>query len=226
MVPVRGITLNSDTLKLNIGRNASLRAVIAPADANTQIATWKSSDESVATVDAQGVVTGLAEGKAVITATAEEHAATCEVTVVIPAGSVVIDPASLTIDINKSQSFSVTIEPENTTDKAVTWTSSNPDVATIAPDGVLKALSGGTTTITATVGELNATCAVTVVVPVAKLTLNKKEFTLDVGSYEVLQAEVLPETATDKTVTWTSSDDTVATVNQVGRVKKTRRRRL
>ena len=106
-------------------------------------------------------------------------------------------------------------------DKTVSWSSSAPDVATVE-DGLVKAIKPGTAVITATVGSLSASCTVTVhekapdPVPVESITLDKEELTLTEGETAQLIATVLPENADDKTVSWSSSDPSVATVTSTG----------
>ncbi|MEG1070141.1 MAG: Ig-like domain-containing protein, partial [Ruthenibacterium sp.] len=117
-----------------------------------------------------------------------------------------------------SETLTATVLPENATDKTVTWTSSNAAVATVA-NGKVTAVKAGTATITAkTANGKSATCAVTVtakkpdVVDVTGITLNETAFSLIVGENKTVTATVLPANATDKTVTWTSSNAAAASV--------------
>ena len=114
-----------------------------------------------------------------------------------------------------------TVEPENAADKTVTWTSSDPAVATVA-DGIVTPVTMGTTTITVEAGGHSAKCTVYVKgaqVAVSGITLDKQELNLTVGEVsDPLVATVLPQDAMDKTVTWQSSDTKVATVDDNGAV--------
>ncbi|MDR2041112.1 MAG: Ig-like domain-containing protein, partial [Tannerella sp.] len=119
--------------------------------------------------------------------------------------------------------LTATVLPDNATDKTVPWSSSHPDVATVSETGLVTAVSEGTATITATTqnGERTASCEVTVTVPtipVASVTLDITEATLEVGVTQQLTATVFPENATDKTVSWSSSHPDVATVSETGLV--------
>ncbi len=105
-----------------------------------------------------------------------------------------------------------TVKPDDATDKTVTWTSSNTSVATVS-EGKVRSIAGGTATITAKAGDKSATCAVTVIVPVSGITLSQTSLSLEVAKTITLTATVKPDNATDKTVTWTSSNTSVATVS-------------
>ncbi|WP_300729959.1 Ig-like domain-containing protein [uncultured Bacteroides sp.] len=109
--------------------------------------------------------------------------------------------------------------PADATDKTVKWSSSQPDVATVSSNGQISALQEGQTIITATSGNVKATCTITVqknIIPVESLTLSKDTLLLEVGSSEILDITILPENATDKKVSWSSADESVATVSEDG----------
>ena len=126
-----------------------------------------------------------------------------------------LDKASTTLRAGTTETLTATVTPENATD-AVVWSSSDENVATVA-DGVVTAVAKGTATITAASASdptIKAECLVTVLAPVAvtEVTLNKSATTLLVGWKETLTATVAPEDATNKDIAWTSSDESVATV--------------
>ena len=135
-----------------------------------------------------------------------------------PVQGVAISKATITLEPGKTETLSAVITPSDAADKSVTWSSSDAAIATVDAKGVVTAVKAGTATITvASVADNSkkATCAVTVensVVPVAKVELNKTELSLEVGKEETLTATVTPDNATDKTVTWSTSDATIATV--------------
>ena len=128
---------------------------------------WTSSNDAVATVK-DGVVTAKSEGTATITAACGSAKAECVVTVLPPilATGVTLDKAALKLYEGDAAKLTATVEPENTTDKTIVWTSSDNAVATVK-DGAVTAVKAGTATITAACGETKATCAVTVKAPVA-----------------------------------------------------------
>ena len=186
--------------------------------------TWSSSDASVATVDQNGNVTAVGAGTATITATAGDCSATCEVTVTIPfipVSGITLSQNAASLFVDEGMTLSAEVTPEDATNKTVTWSSSDASVATVDQNGNVTAVGAGTVTITATAGDCSATCEVTVtipVIPVSGITLSQNAASLFVDEGMTLSAEVTPEDATDKTVTWSSSDASVATVDQNGNV--------
>ena len=171
---VTGVSLDKTRLNLNVGVGATLTPTITPSNATNQNVTWESSDTKVVTVD-NGLVTAVAEGTATITVTTADggKTATCEVTVTQPAKtpvtSVTLDKTSLTLDVGGSDTLAVTVKPDNATNKAVTWSSSNENVATVDQNGNVKAVGAGTAIITAAASDgsgKTATCTVTVNGPV------------------------------------------------------------
>ena len=221
-VPVTSVTLNKMTLEMTEGDEATLTATVKPDNATDKTVTWTSSDATVATV-MDGKVKALKAGSVTITATAGEKSATCAITVkakVIPVTSITLDKTTLSLAAGDEATLIATVKPDNATDKTVTWTSSDPSVATVA-DGKVHAVKLGIAVITAKAGDKTATCTVTVatkVIPVTSIWLDKSEMELTEGDEAVLTATVKPDDATDKTVTWTSSDTSVATVTD-GKVK-------
>ena len=143
-----------------------------------------------------------------------------EITIDILPTSVSLNLTSLNLNSGQTNQLRATVLPENATDKTVTWTSSDTNVATVSTDGLVTAVNGGTATITATTSNgKTATCTVKVVIPPTGITLDKQELAFDdVGLTYQLTATVLPENATNKTVTWTSSHPDVATVDDNGLV--------
>lgn len=171
---VTGVSLDKTSLNLNPGKEGTLTATITPSNATNQNVTWESSDTKVATVD-NGLVTAVAEGTATITVTTADggKTATCEVTVTQPAetpvASVTLDKTSLTLDVGGSDTLTATVKPDDATNKAVTWSTSNENVATVDQNGNVKAVGAGTATITAAASDgsgKTATCEVTVNGPV------------------------------------------------------------
>ncbi|MDE7097202.1 MAG: Ig-like domain-containing protein, partial [Muribaculaceae bacterium] len=222
-VAVDTITLDPTTVKLVEGRTVTLDATVSPSNATEQTVTWTSDNEAVATVDQTGKVTAVKAGTAVITAKAGEKTATCTVTVtakVIAVTGITLSQTEATIEEGKTATLTATVAPENATDKTVTWSSSNEAVATVK-DGVVTAVKPGTAVITAAAGDETAECTVTVTakaIEVESITLSQTEATVNVGEPLTLVATVTPSNATDATVTWSSSNETIATVDQDGKV--------
>lgn len=133
---------------------------------------------------------------------------------VVAVTGVSLSQTSVSLDVGGSISLTATVSPSDATDKTVTWTSSNAGVASVS-GGVVTALAEGSATITATAGSKSAKCEVTVkrkVVDVTGVRLDKTELTLAPGGTFQLEATVSPADATDKSVTWTSTNPTAVTV--------------
>lgn len=212
-VEVSSVSLNTATIEMVEGETFSLVATVLPKDAEYDGVTWASSNASVASVNS-GTVTAIKEGTATITASAGGKSATCTVKVstkVVAVTSITLDKTSLSMKVGETETITVTVNPDNATDKNVTWTSSDESVAKVA-DGKVTAVKSGKATITAKCEDKTAECAVTVTVPTGSVTLDKTSLSLAVGETAQLTATVKPDDATDKTVVWTSSDESVAEV--------------
>ena len=127
--------------------------------------------------------------------------------------SISIDKTSIQLKVGETVTLSATVNPSNASDKTVTWSSSDVSIAAVE-DGIIKALKIGTATIKAMAGDKTATCSITIApTEVSSITLDKSSASLKVGETVTLTATVGPDDATDKTITWTTSDATVATVS-------------
>ena len=228
-IPVTGVTLDRDKLELVEGRVAKLVASILPTNATNKNVTWSSLKSSVATVDQSGFVTAKAPGNVEIAVTTEDgwHTTTCKVTVtekVVPVTGVTLDKDKLELIEDDVAQLKATVLPEDATNKNVTWGTSAPSVATVDKNGNVKALSEGTATISIVTeyGGYTATCEVNVakrIFPVTGVKLDKNSLELNEGQVAQLIANIIPENATNKNVTWSSSDESVATVDENGNVE-------
>ena len=227
-VPVTGVSLNTSTLNLIEGGTDTLTATVEPNNATNRNVMWSSDNPSVATVN-NGVVSAVSEGTATITVTAQgdsTKSASCTVTVTaaaVPVTGVTLNKTSTSLYVGDTETLTPTITPDNATNKNVTWSSDNEGVATVDATGKVTAVSAGTATITVTTedGTKTASCTVTVTVPVTGVTLSQTQASLYYNRTPntlTLTATVAPDNATNKDVTWTSSDSTVATVDQNGLV--------
>ncbi len=217
-----GVTLEKDTFSLAAGKTATITPVVAPEDVTLQDYTVKytSSNTDVATVDNSGTITAVAAGKAEITVVVDDgidtHSATASVTVVdkeIPATGIKLSESEKTVPVGEKFKLTAAITPEDSTDDVI-WKSSNETVAVVDENGNVTAKAVGNAEITATAGKVSAVCSLTVkAVDVSEVTLDKTEISLTEGETAQLTASVKPDSAADKTVTWTSSDSTVAAVS-------------
>ncbi|MBR5907619.1 MAG: Ig domain-containing protein [Bacteroidales bacterium] len=216
VVSVTSISLSKTSAELAIGKTLQLTATVSPSNATDKTVTWSSSSTTVASVSPTGLVTAIAEGSSNITASCGGKIATCKITVVKPTvavTSVELDQTDITLKKGDSQTLKATVKPDNATDKNVTWTSSKTDVATVDNAGKVTAVAKGVSTITASCSGKTATCKVNVTVPVESVTLSQTSASLKVNETVTLTATVKPDDATDKTVTWSTSDGSVATVS-------------
>lgn len=211
----------------HIGDEIQITPIIIPEIVTDLSVTWTSSNESVATVDTNGLVTAIAVGEAIITATTIDSSnlsATCKVTVMPTlAESITLDKTEISLEATQTATLVATILPELATNKAATWTSSDKAVATVDENGLVTAIAVGETTITATTvdgSNLSASCKVTVIPTlVTSIEVTPTEYEGVEGSEFQLTAIILPENATNKNVNWSSSDEAIANVSEDGLVK-------
>jgi uncharacterized protein YjdB len=231
-VKVTGISLNTNSLSLAVGETQTLVAIITPSNASNKKVDWLSNDSSVASVDEEGNVTGNGLGSATIIATTADGGkkATCSVKVTKSGSSVAVtgiklNKSSITIGVGESQTLVATIEPSNATNKNVNWTSNDTSIATVDETGKVTGKGVGNATIIATTAEggKKATCSVKVnpsssSVAVTGVSLDRTSLNLSVGESATLMATVTPSNASNKEVTWSSDQTSVATVDARGKV--------
>ena len=222
-VPVTGVKVSQTTLNLLIGNTSTLTATVQPAEA-VQTVTWSSSDSKIASVEQYtGLVTAVASGTATITATStvdRTKKANCTVTVPeVPVSGITLNQTTLSLVAGEAaRRLTATIQPANAANKNVTWSTSDPSVATVN-NGMVTPVAAGSAIITVTSvadDTKMAQCTVTVIpatIAVTGVSLNKTEIWMTEGKTETLAASVAPEDATDKDLIWDSSDESVATVN-------------
>ncbi len=216
-----GVKLDKTELKLKAGEYYYLKASLTPKDSTENNLVWESSDTKVAVVDGDGKVTGKQAGNTIIMVRTEAGAvAYCKVTVTQPVSGLILNFTEKTIFKGEDFKLQVSVSPTSATKLEVTWKSSNTNVATVTADGEVAGLIGGTAIITCTTvdGGYSASCVVTVKETVTKISLDFDSYRLGLGKSFKLTATVTTETATDQKVTWVSSNDEVATVNQNGKV--------
>ncbi|MBR1630177.1 MAG: Ig-like domain-containing protein [Lachnospiraceae bacterium] len=226
-VAVTGVKLNKSSASVNVGKEVTLSATILPKNATNKKVTWSSSNKSIATVNSSGVVKGVKKGSATITVTTidQKKTAKCTVTVKpISVSSVSLDKKTSSIVKGKIFTLKATVSPSDATNKNVTWKSSNTKIATVSSKGVVKGVKAGTTTITVTTkdGKKTASCKVKVTNPVVKVKsvkLNKKSASVKKGKTLTLKATISPSNATNKSVTWKTSNKKIAAVTSKGVVK-------
>ena len=225
---VSSITLDKTSAELAKGETLQLNASLLPEDAENKELVWSTSDKSVATVSATGKVTAVGTGSATITATTADGSnlsATCSVTVYSTvAESITLSKTTAEIKVGGTLQLTATVLPTTAKNRTVTWSSSNTAIAKVNSNGLVTAVKAGKATITATTNDgtnLKATCEITVQpIYVTSITLNYTEYTIELTEQKTLQlkATVEPSNASNKNVTWKSSDTNVATVSNTGLV--------
>ncbi|WP_080834321.1 Ig-like domain-containing protein [Cohnella massiliensis] len=236
-IAVTGVSVTPSALTLTVGEpGQKLTALVEPAEATNKAVAWSTSDPDVAAADATGEVTPVGAGTATITATTADGAfqASASVTVlpappvIVPVTGVSVTPSALTLTVGEpGQKLTALVEPAEATNKAVAWSTSDPDVAAADATGEVTPVGAGTATITATTadGTFQANASVTVlpappvIVPVTGVSVTPSALTLTVGEPgQKLTALVEPAEATNKAVAWSTSDPDVAAADATGEV--------
>ena len=232
-VVVTGVSLSQTELTLEKGAKATLVATVVPANATNKNVSWHSDNVAIATVE-DGVVTAVAEGQTSVHVFTEDGNITTECKVIVKKNggsnpSVTVTGVKLSqnkLTLKKDDSFTLvaTVEPNNASTKAVTWSSDNAAVATVSDAGLVEAKTVGTATITVTTqdGGFTATCEVTVTaedVVLTGLRLSPSETRLKVGEEATLSVTYEPAGATQREVTWSTSAAAIVTVDEHGKVK-------
>lgn len=222
---VTGIEVANDYqhMGLFVGGSGKIRYSVIPSNATNTNVTFKSLNEKVAIVDANGVVTGVSEGNADIVITTEEGGFEAKCTVRVDGidarGIERVGDKTVTMGLNQTRQLQVKITPSDTTNKNVQWTSSNNSVATVDSNGVVISKNSGSTIITATTHNgLKTEFFIEVETPVTNITLNSNEINLNPGGTFKLDATVNPSNASNKNIKWISANESIATVDQSGNV--------
>lgn len=220
-VLVESIAVTPDNVVMTVGDKDTLSVGYVPENAENKSVVWYSSDEAVVTVE-EGVLTAVAAGDAVITADCDGVTDECTVTVNekdIEVESVELNKTEAELVVGETLRLEATVLPEEASGLTVTWSSSASEIVSVDDEGNVSALSEGKATITAEAGGVTATCDVTVSsasIPVESVTVSEESIEIKIGETFTLTATVLPENAEDKTVTWSSSDNAIATVSDDG----------
>lgn len=226
--PVAAVTVSPPSLHLTLGSVAPLQAVAKTAAGDVihdRNLFWTSSDTTVATVSAAGIVTALALGTAVIAASAEGESGTATVTVAPPpVARVAVLPDSAQTTVGATvQLQAVTYDDAGhvLTGRVVAWSSSNEQIATVDSTGRVRAMAAGSATISATSEGQTGTAVLVVLVPVDHVTVRPSSAIVARGGSTQLSALVYDaggNQLTGRQITWASSDQSVATVTPSGLV--------
>ena len=217
---VSGIIMSSNKNVIPMTHTQQLNVNIYPDDATDKSVIWSSSDHNVATVSENGVVTAVSIGNVTITGkTNDGGLSTSTVITVVPlsvdVSSIIIDPITITLDVNQEYQVNATVLPSSATDKSVIWTSSDSSIAIVSENGNIKGLSQGTAVITVTsINNVSSFITVNVTIPVEAIFITPSVITCVIEDTYQIEAELLPNNATDKKITWSSSNPSVADVSE------------
>ena len=233
---VTKISINSDDFTVKVGNTKSLTYTISPSNATNKKVSWDTSNPSVAKVNSAGKVTGVGAGTAYITIKSVDGVSDKVKVVVtkrnpIKATKITLSPSSLTLNVGAKKAVTATVLPSNASIKTVTWVSHNTNIAKVDSKGNVTGVGAGSTKISAytTDGNVTATMNVTVksnsssggstkptTVKVTDLIVAPTSVYLYVDETERISTTVLPSTATNKSLNWSSSNTSVATVSSSG----------
>lgn len=233
MLTACGITVTAvhlpDSVQVNVGATAETAATYETAQdadpAAQQAAadkidwSWTVGDDSIATVDDNGIITGIKGGDTIVVVSSADGKMTakCPVTVSQPLMAIRMDDIDLQTNGQSSATVNYTLVPADTTEDNVTLSVDDESIARLDGNRII-AVNNGETKITATCGIVKTSAKVTVTTKVEQITLNKTEGVLTVGNSVTVTATITPDNATNTTVNWTSSDEKVATVDSNGKV--------
>ena len=223
-VRVKSIETNSHFEKIKKGCTRTLYATITPSDADNPKYYWHSEDENIATISETGKVTAINSGKTKIYAISEDNPAIkdyCDIEVYQPLSSIEVTTKTTTINVGETTSLSVIPNPIDADNASVTWISSNNNVASVDENGIVLGNKAGKATIIAIAQEdsnIQNSCEITVLQPVTGITINPAQTDIVVGEMKKLSAILEPDDASNKKVSWSSSDTGTCFVAQDGTI--------
>ena len=215
------LRVSPSIISLIVGDEQQINATIIPDNVTHKNIYWESANNSVATVE-NGLVKAISPGKTVIKVITEKRKLTkiINVTVTskeIPVTDIRANEVNIELEVGDTKKIEYTVLPSDATNKKVSYITSDKNIIGFNQEGNIVGVNPGTATVTLKgSNDISTTITVTVKakkIPVTKVTLNKKSTTLEIGKTETLTAKVIPTKATNTKVTWTSSNDSVATVS-------------
>ena len=221
--PVTSISITQADIPVVVGRTAQAKIQVLPAEANDKTVTWSTSDTSIATVR-NGQISGVKAGVCTVTCTSNSNpevsaSATVTVSQLVTKIVNVNDPSELTLKTGESGQLKWSVQPDDATNKGLTFKSLAPKVATVDANGVVTAVGRGTATITATAQDTSrkqGNIKVTVIQPVTGVSMQRDLYYVQRGGASNVRAVVQPKNANNQRVTWSSADGNVASVRSNG----------
>ncbi len=224
--PIESISFEKSEIDIFVrDEPTTLAATILPENAGNRLLIWESSDANIATVDQNGQVSAIFPGTAIISVKSANRTkikASCTVNVKQHVECVSLNKTVFSLREDSTEKLVAMVFPVSATDQTIVWISSNSDIATVNQNGLVSGISEGTAQITAVSNdnnEVQAKCLVNVYYDrVESISLDKTHIYLYPGHTSLLEVTILPETAKNKSVTWSSNNTNIATVNQDGLV--------
>ena len=216
-----GMKLSASALILDVGDSYTLEVTFNPKTTTDTKVLWSISDKSIAKVDAKGKVTATSAGEAIITAKSSNGlTAVCKLKVNQPVGSIELNYTEYNLAAGDELELEVTFDNDDVTNKKVKWKSSQSGIASVDKNGVVKGKKGGVAIITVTADEngMQANCVVTVEEPISEIKLNKTAYNLGYHKSFLLKATLKTNSATNKVLKWSSSKNSVVSVNKSGQL--------
>ena len=220
VIKVTGLSLNQTSMTVGIGDTQKVVATVTPTNATNSGVTWESDDSKVATVNGLGEITGVSQGKTIITAKTKDGAYTAKVNVEVKKivlKKIIIDNSTEKIGLGESKTINYRLNPKNATTELV-WKSSNDKVVTVDKKGSVTGIKEGSAVITVTSkkdSNISASVTVKVVKPISMtgIKLTKSSVTLYVGDSSSIGVNYLPSNTTDdKSSKWSTSNSSIAYV--------------
>lgn len=226
-IVAESISIKPNNHDMIVGQTFEISVEILPLDTTDKSVLWESSNPEVVEVDENGTIIALNAGSSIITATSNSNPelhAECNINVSsVLVESITLDCSEKRLYVGDTFEIHADVYPYNAADKSLSWISDNPEVASVDENGKVTAVSVGEAIISAKSvdgSDVSAECKVTVdPVSASAVTLNVADMTLLVGQSDKLTATVSPENVTDKTITWASDNETIATVDENGLVR-------
>ena len=221
-VEANSISLHKNEITLGIG-DSTTRYYDLSTELNSSNIVWTSSNEKVATVDSKGKITAISYGTAIITARINGVSSTCLVNVnntYIAVNGIKLNKTNITMLIDSTETITATITPANASNKDIVWTSSNNEIVSVKPNGKITAKKIGTAVITASSSGYSTTCVVNVAktINLKGISLNKTNLTIKENATQKLDVIYNPSNATNKKITWKSSNTNIVKVDSNGNI--------
>ena len=220
--PVTRLTIQASAPSLPVGGQVTVTAAAEPGDATIPDVTWSADEEGILSVDENGTVTGLKRGNGRVTAVAADGSkvrASISLKVVQMPETLTLSESEITVDVGRTAAVKATVEPKNTDNKQVIWTSSDESIARVSKDGTVKALALGDCVVTCTSQESESvTASVTVHVqqPVQKVAFTEQSLIVYAGEPRQLAWTTEPANASNPALTFKSSNEKAAVVDENG----------